>query len=321
VRYSHDHKRDTVWGYSSGLSSVYAAAGLVETAPNGNVYSALAPTTASVSGGYVTWDASATYALTNKINFYTRVATGYLGPAVQDRVTFGSIQTTAGKQTTLSVEAGFKGSLLDHKINFAVDGYWSRTKDMTLTAVGGVGNSAALVTVPRVYGNGAEAEFDVKPIKGLTISASGSYNFTVLRAPGVGIPTCGSGMCTVTDPTVNGLAQIDGNSLPQAPRWVGNVNVYYEVPVSARGKVFFNTDWATRSSINYFLYTAKEFNGRALTEGGLKVGYRRDDGLEIAFFGRNILNQIRAISAIDFNNLTGMISDPRIWGASLRKSF
>jgi iron complex outermembrane receptor protein len=319
VRYSEDHKRDTVWGYSAGLSQQYQIYGSI-IAPNGSTGYVLDAQTARVSGGYATWDASATYAITPRVNFYARAATGYLGPAIQDRVTFGSIQNTAGKQTTLSFEAGFKGNLFDRKLTFAVDGYWSRTDDMTLTEVGGVGNAAALVTVPRVYGNGTEVEVDVRPFKGFTLSASGSYNYTLMRAPGLGIPYCGAG-CTVTDPIVNGLAVIDGNPLPQAPRWIGNVNAHYELPLANGGSAFFNTDWATRSWINYFLYTAAEFKGRSLTEGGLKVGYRTPNGWELAFFGRNILNQIRSISAIDFDNLTGMINDPRIWGGSIRKSF
>ncbi len=320
VRYSEDHKRDTVGGYAAGLSGQYQIYGTL-TAPNGSTAYVLAPQTASVRAGYATWDASATYAITPRINFYARAATGYLGPAIQDRVTFGSIQNTAAKQTTLSFEAGFKGSVLDGKLTFAVDGYWSRTNDMTLTEVGGVGNAAALVTVPRVYGNGAEGEFEVRPFKGFTLSASGSYNYTLMRAPGLAIPYCGAG-CTVTDPINSAnLAVIDGNALPQAPRWVGSFNAHYEVPLGNGAAAFFNTDWATRSSINYFLYTAAEFRGRALTEGGLKVGYRSASGWEFAFFGRNILNQIRSISAIDFDNLTGMINDPRIWGGSIRKSF
>ena len=51
------------------------------------------------------------------------------------------------------------------------------------------------------------------------------------------------------------------------------------------------------------------------------MGSHDKSGLEVAFYGRNILNQIRAISAIDFNNFTGMINDPSIWGGSLRVPF
>ena len=174
--------------------------------------------------------------------------------------------------------------------------------------------------MPRVVGTGLEGEFDAKLLPGLTLSATGSYNWTKMRAPGLGIPFCGSG-CTVTDPIVGGLAVIDGNALPQAPKYVGSLTARYEVPLADGAKVYFMTDWAYRSSINYFLYTAAEFTGKALTEGGLKIGYETRSGLEVAFYGRNILNQIRAISAIDFNNFTGMINDPRIWGGSVRLPF
>ncbi len=58
-----------------------------------------------------------------------------------------------------------------------------------------------------------------------------------------------------------------------------------------------------------------------MVEGGVKIGYKTFDGFEVSAFARNILNQIRIVSAIDFNNLTGMISEPRILGVELRKTF
>jgi iron complex outermembrane receptor protein len=33
------------------------------------------------------------------------------------------------------------------------------------------------------------------------------------------------------------------------------------------------TDWVYRSKVNFFLYESAEFTGKALTEGGLRVGY------------------------------------------------
>ena len=115
-------------------------------------------------------------------------------------------------------------------------------------------------------------------------------------------------------------ASIDGNPLPQAPKWVANATLRYGIPVGD-DEIFVFTDWAYRSSINYFLYEAAEFRGRALLEGGARVGYKTSDGLEVAIFARNITNTIRSISAIDFNNLTGMINEPRIVGGELRFSF
>jgi iron complex outermembrane receptor protein len=307
VRYSHDHKNDFVAGYAPSFA-------LSDTLP----------TRAKISGSDVTWDASATYAVSRAINFYARVATGYQGPAIQDRVTFGSFQNTAPKQTTISAEGGIKGQTLDHRLNFALDVYWNRTKNLQITAVGGATNSARLLSADHVLGHGVEAEIEARPLPNLTFTASGSYNFTKIKDPGLVVGACGA-LCTVTDPvtTVNGatVALIDGNPLPQAPRYVANFTLRYGIPLANGDEVFAMTDWAYRSKINYFLYEAKEFRGRSLMEGGVRVGYQMRNGIEVAVFARNILNQIRAVSAIDFNNLTGMINDPRIIGVSLKYKF
>ena len=306
VRYSHDRKNDVITGFGPLTTGLKL------------------PIQTKVKGEAVTWDASATYALTPDVNVYARFATGYLGPAIQDRVTFGSVPTTAGKQFTKSAEAGVKGALPAKGLNYALTGYWFRTDDLQLTAVGGANNSTRLLSADHVNGYGVEAEFSYRPVRGLDLTASGSYNFTQIRDPKLAVGVCGA-LCTVTDPTttIGGqtVALIDGNRLPQAPRFMLNATARYGVPLANGGEVYAYTDWAYRSEINYFLYEAKEFRGRSLLEGGLRIGYRAPEGYEVAAFARNILNQIRAQSAIDFNNLTGMINEPRIIGGEIRFHF
>jgi iron complex outermembrane receptor protein len=73
------------------------------------------------------------------------------------------------------------------------------------------------------------------------------------------------------------------------------------------------TDWYHRSKINFFLYDSVEFSDDRLLEGGIRIGYKTDR-FDIAAFGRNITNDESAVSAIDFNNLTAMVNEPRIWG-------
>lgn len=303
VRYSNDKKRDFIGGV-------------------GQFPGVVLPVTNRVSGDNVSWDLSATYTVAPNLNVYARFATGYLGPAIQDRVNFGSVPSTAGKQTTISGEAGIKGALAG-ELNFALDGYWYRTKDLQLTAVGGATNSARLLSADKAVGYGLEAELSAKPFAGLAITLGGSYNHTEIKDPTLVVGACGGG-CTMLDPIVtiggNTGASIDGNPLPQAPKWVANATLRYGIPVGD-DEIFVFTDWAYRSSINYFLYEAAEFRGRALLEGGARVGYKTSDGLEVAIFARNITNTIRSISAIDFNNLTGMINEPRIVGGELRFSF
>ncbi len=306
VRYSKDNKTDLVGGTTAGFA---LTPGVV------------LPVTTRVSGDNVSWDVSATWVANDNINVYARVATGYLGPAIQDRVLFGSVPSTAAAQTTFSGEAGIKTQNDAKTLRFDLTGYWSRTKNIQLTAVGGTSNSARLLNANRAIAYGIEAELSARPIENLEITASGSYNFTEIQDPTLAVGTCGSGVCTVTNRlNAAGLALIDGNDLPQAPRFTANATLRYAVPVG-EDEIFLFTDWAYRSEINYFLYTAREFRGKALLEGGLRVGYRFASGLEAAVFSRNITNRIQNIYGIDFNNLTGVINDPRIIGFELRGKF
>src|SRR3546814_11003293 len=84
--------------------------------------------------------------------------------------------------------------------------------------------------------------------------------------PGLAVPGCGGG-CTVTDPETapgSGLYVIDGNQLPQAPKWVHNVTARFGMPVGDDGEFFVYTDWAYRSEVDFFLYESTEFQlGRA----------------------------------------------------------
>ena len=65
-----------------------------------------------------------------------------------------------------------------------------------------------------------------------------------------------------------------------------------------------------------------EFQGDALVEGGLRVGYNWEYGnKEVALFGRNITDAEELVGAIDFNNLTGFVNEPRLWGVEFTARF
>ena len=127
----------------------------------------------------------------------------------------------------------------------------------------------------------------------------------------------------MTNPrNADGTALINGNPLPQAPKYVLNLTARYGIPVSNGGEYFVYTDWSYRSKVNFFLYESKEFTGKAMTIGGLRAGYDWDGGkYEVAAFARNITNQIRVTGGIDFNNLTGFINDPRTVGVQFKATF
>ena len=267
-----------------------------------------------VDDSVLTWDVSAIQELNPDINVYARVAKGYRAPSIQGRVAFGRELSVADSETTMSYEAGIKTVLLDRKLRFNLTGYFFNTNDLQLSAVGGTNNFTSLLNADKVRGKGVEAELEARPVQGLSLTAGLSYNDTEIDDDQLFVAGCGA-PCTVLDPQrpgSPGIFSIDGNSLPQAPKWTFNFTAGYEYPVGP-GSIYAFTDWYHRSKINFFLYESVEFSDDQLLEGGLRIGYKTGR-YDIAAFARNITNDESAVSGIDFNNLTAMVNEPRIFG-------
>ncbi|WP_260482602.1 TonB-dependent receptor [Sphingomicrobium flavum] len=283
------------------------------------------PISTSVDDEVITWDAAATYELNSDVNLYARVAKGYRAPSIQGRLLFGRDLSVADSETTMSYEAGIKTELLDRKLRFNLGAYYFVTDDLQLTAVGGGNNFTTLINAEEVTGQGFEAELTAAPTRGLTLTAGLSYNDTEINDPGLGVAGCGA-PCTINDPVLVPAAgfapaiyEIDGNVLPQAPKWTLNWTAGYELPLGS-GDLYVFTDWYYRSKIQFFLYDSVEFTDDKLLEGGLRVGYRTNS-VDIAAFVRNITNDESAVGGIDFNNLTGFVNEPRIYGVELGVRF
>ena len=301
IRYTDD-KKDFVTGTPQGF-----------TFPDPTL-----PTTASLSDSNVSWDLSGIYSLNDSVNLYARVATGFRGASVQPASAFGN-QSVAKPETNTSYEIGVKADLLDRIASVYFNLFHYEVKDQQLTAVGGASNAIRLLNADKTVGQGAELDLQAYLTPQLLVTLGASYNHTEIKDDGISVGICFS--CSVTDPTVGGLAVIDGNPLPQAPKWITNFTLRYGVPVG-NGELFAYTDWSYRSEVNFFLYESLEFTGKALLEGGLRVGYDWSNGkYEAALFGRNITDEEVAVGGIDFNNLTGFLNEPRIVGVQFKAKF
>lgn len=281
----------------------------------------VAPQSAEVGDDVLTWDLSASMPLNEDVNLFARVAKGYRAPSIQGRLVFGRTLSIADSETTMSYEAGLKSSFADGKARFNLTGFYFRTKDMQLTAVGGASNFTTLINAEKVDGYGFEAELEARPVPGLTLTAGISYNHNEIKDPNLYVAGCGAS-CTVTDPVrvgSPGIFSINGNQLPQSPRWIANWTAGYAAPV-AGGEVYVFTDWAYRSKVQFFLYESVEFSDDNMLEGGLRIGYRTGK-FDVAAFARNITNDVSAVSGIDFNNLTAMVNEPRLFGVEVGIKF
>ena len=285
---------------------------------------AVNPTT--VTDEDISWDLSALYNLNDNTNVYARVARGYRGPTIQGRdVAFAAFsgtldpQSVANSEVIHSFETGFKSELLDNSLRLNATAFYYEIDDQQFSIIGGLTNSNQVINADKGRGMGFEADLEWLVSENLFVQAGLGYVDTEIQDSDLATATCGSGLCTPTDPqNTLGQALIDGNPFPNAPELTANAFVEYTQPLNNGGEVFINTDWAVQGKTNIFLYEAEEFSTSGNFEGGASAGYRTPDGrYTVSVFARNITDEENIKGAIDFNNLTGFINEPRVFGVAL----
>ena len=299
------------------------------------------PVTANPQSNNLSWDLGANYTLNKDTSLFARVATGYRAPSIQGRVLFFDASSVppgtspisiANSERVLSFEAGFKADVLNRTARISGTVFSYTVKDLQLTAGSGSINQNRLVNAKEAVGQGFELDAQAILSRDWKTSIGLSYNDTEIKDPNLFVQSCGNANfqflqantgCIVTNKPgpVAGTVLIGGNPLPRAPKWVANWTLKYSTAVG-NGDLYVLTDWAYKDQYNMFLYEAKEYRAKSALEGGLRVGYAWADGrYEVAAYARNITNNQQVVAAIDFNNLTGIINEPRSFGLQFKASF
>ena len=276
---------------------------------------------ANPDDSHVSWDLSATYKYTDDVNFFARIANGFRAPSVQGRILFGDEVTVAKSETTNSIEAGIKSDVLDGQGRVNATVFYYQMNDQQLTAVGGGANFNRLINADKTTGYGIELDSEWVLTDELNATFNLSYNKTELSDKDLAVQVCAQ--CTVTNKVENGLAVLDGNSLPHAPEWIANATLRYTKELEG-GDFFVYSDVSYRSEIDFFLYEAIEFKGKALFEAGVRAGYQwlaGDNEYEASVFVRNLFDEQVVIGGVDFNNNTGMLNEERYIGAEFKVRF
>ncbi len=273
------------------------------------------------------WDLSAFYDVNEDVSVFARVARGFRGPTIQARdVAFFASPSVADSETVLSWEAGVKSEPLGGRARLNATAFYYTVEDLQLSAVGGAGNLVQLVNADEGVGYGLEIDSEFLVTDNFLVTAGLSLNETELRDSNLEVAPCGSGQCTPLDPDADndGFVEVDGNPFPQAPDYILSLTARYAVPSSFGGEWFVYTDWFWQGRTNLFIYESEEFYSDGNFEGGLRVGYAGTAGTrdwEAALFVRNITDEENLAGGIDFNNNTGFVNEPRVWGVTVRSTF
>ncbi len=255
------------------------------------------------------------------MNLYGRVGTGFRAPSIQGRILFcadfeGGVNpatncvSVADEEKLTSFEVGVKTRVSD-KVRFNVGGFYYNVDGQQIVAVGGQFNTATLLNADKTKGYGLEVDLDWAPAAEWLVTLGGSYNKTEIDDPRLSVAACGGG-CTVLDPVANGLASVDGNALPHAPKWILSGIVDYRKVLGTRGVLKASADF-TYHSEKAFLY---ESTGSSPT---LEIGARlrlhvRPGQVGSGRLGRNRPTPRSSRTALTLNNLTGMTNESRTIG-------
>ena len=195
-------------------------------------------------------------------------------------------------ETVANYEIGIKSSMLDGRVmlnitafNMILKGFQAQSRDLLL-------NQNLLNSIGRVTSRGVEAELAATFGK-LSLNAAVAYS----RALAAEFPnaSCYRGQ-TVAEGCQNGVQDLSGKPLFNAPAWNLNVNAHYDFPIRESISAFVNVAYRWQSKLNFSLLqdpaSRQPGYGIANFSAGVAIEHWRLTG-----FLNNIFDQSYALTA------------------------
>ncbi|MDE2304522.1 MAG: TonB-dependent receptor [Gammaproteobacteria bacterium] len=315
LRYSHDQTSfDGVTLDPTGLLT-YAANGFSGPIVTDTVLAALDDARANQNLSY---RAGLDYHLAPEVLLYGSVATGYkagiyYGQPAQVQVDWGYVQP----ETNLTSELGVKSRFADDSVQVDFDVFDSvirnRQSSLSLWA-GPVGTQpliAGLGNVPRSRIDGAEAQIDWRPIRGLQIHLAATH----LHARVTETLTNDNGLALFTPVAV-------GQMLPDAPNFAASYIVYYEHPLRGAWLAYAQANDRYVSAIHPYLGDPTSF-GRG-HDLGARIGLRsprRDWDLSLWSTNLSDTRPLTYAFAGSEGQRVSFYQPPRSYGLEFRHTF
>jgi outer membrane receptor protein involved in Fe transport len=262
----------------------------------------------------------ANYKLGNGGLLYATVSQGYkTGIFSAIGASSTSQYAPATQEKVVAYEGGLKLPLADRRVNINAAGFYYDYSDKQ---VRGRINDAIygllekLINVPKSYVYGFEADVLLRPLEGLTLSASGTYLKSKVN---------GDFSSTTDSSAVYNSAGYTGNfrgsQLPYTPEWSANADVQYQFDAGdyrpfVGGNVLYQGKQNATFSNN--VLRADDFQINDYTTFDVRAGVEPIDGRwKISVFGRNITNKTYTTSVTTYlDTLFRFTGRPVTYGAS-----
>lgn len=274
------------------------------------------------SGNRFDWRVTAAYEVTDNVNIYGQIATGFKGGGVNPRP-YTPAQAINGEfqpETVTSYEVGLKSDLFDRRMRLNIAAFYNKQNNIVQTLFNCPGIDpvapfpcAAPANVGKATIKGGEIETEIHPIDGMTIDGSISY----------------------VDFQYDSLDPATGLSLtdkpPYTPKWKFAVGAQHEFEIGDAGSLTFRADYQHQSR-QYSI--AKNVATSEIPAYGLlnaRVTYRDPAEVwEVSLEVTNITDKYYPLTIDDQtlrnqNQLYDLIAwspgPPREWALTLKRKF
>lgn len=260
----------------------------------------------SVRDTAVTGRGVAQYRFTPDFNVYASYSRGYKGPTAdvafdpdfspgRPRSEFPFVRP----ETSNAYEVGTRFRTADRRATLNLVGFWTEFDDFQAQGFDAAAASFVLSNVGQVRTRGVELEFTLKPSTRVTIGGGGTYTDAEIRS----FP---NGQCftpAATDPgCVNGVKDLSGARLANAPEFRGNLNIRYDQPIGDRLTSFVQATGRFQSDTQFSISQNPDTIQDGFGIVDLSVGFGDADGRYLLTgFVRNVF---------DTNYTSFLFSDP-----------
>ncbi|MDO7835637.1 TonB-dependent receptor [Sphingobium sp. HBC34] len=217
-------------------------------------------------------------------------------------------------------ELGFKSEWFDRRVTLNLAAFWTDVKGYqtaVTTTDSTFGFRQYIANADKVRSRGLEADLRVEPVAGLILTGSGTFVDITYRdfknAP-----------CPQEAPNLpSRVCDLGGQRVAGSSRYAAALGADYSAPITDRISAYGRADYSYRS--NY--YTAVNNSRYSKVPGyalvNLRAGLRSSDSRwDVSLWARNLFdkNYFQILTPADTGLVTGIVGDPRTWGATIRTS-
>ena len=245
-------------------------------------------TTDQYSNTNFSWRVGVDYQVTPETLLYGFYGWGYKGPGFSNSSSGRGQRLAVNPEISKGGEIGIKSALFDHKLTVSISAFYTRFTDLQVQAFVDSLQTVVLSNAATVTTKGVDASIQLRPTRGLTLSASASLIDAKFNDyPGA--------QCYVTqlDCTGGTVFNAAGRRVPLSSKFTSTVSVDYSHPLNAHLDAFTNLSYYHRSPMTtgFAPGTVVPTVDRLDANVGLRM-----KNATLSVFCKNCTNQIRPFS-------------------------